>query len=443
MKRKLLPLVALLAAVPALAADFDTGKSANWHHWRGPNADGSAPSADPPVEWDGAAGTNIRWKAPLPGKGSASPVVWGDRVFVLTAVETDRRAKPEELPKADPRFPTRTSPPKNFYKFVVLCFDRTTGKSLWEKVAAEKVPHEGHHNTHSYAGGSPTTDGERLYVSFGSFGVYCYDLDGNLKWSRDLGRINSRLGWGEAVTPVVHGDHLLLNWDQEVDSALVCLDARTGQDRWRATRDEATSWNTPLVVEHGGRTQVVVNGTTRVRSHDLKTGEVVWTAPGTTINPIPSPVRVGDSVVCMGGYKGSRAMAIPLDAKGDLPGDKLLWRHTGGTPYVPSPVLVGERLYFTEGNVAVLSVLDAKTGKPVINRERLPSATSFYGSPVYAGGRVYLVDREGAGLVLKPGSGLEVLATNQLDDKVDASPAAVGKQLFVRGEKFLWCIGGE
>jgi outer membrane protein assembly factor BamB len=433
---KLLPLAALLIAVPALAAD----PPANWPHWRGPNADGSAPNADPPTEWDGDAGKNIKWKAPLPGKGSASPIVWGDRVFVLTAVETDRKAKPEEMPKIDPRLETRTSPPTNFYKFVVLCFDRATGKPLWEKVAAEKVPHEGHHNTHSYAGGSPTTDGERLYVAFGSFGIYCYDLDGNLKWSRDLGRIQSRLGWGEAVTPVVHGDNLLLNWDQEVDSALYCLDAKTGETRWRAARDERTSWNTPLVVEHGGRTQVILNGFTRVRSHDLKTGEVIWTCPGTTVNPIPSPLRVGESVVLMGGYKGSVAVSVPLDSKGELPVGKTLWRHTRGTPYVPSPARVGDRLYMTEGNAALLTVLDAKTGKPVIDRERLPGVTSFYGSPVFAGGRVYLVDRQGTGLVFKPGDELELLATNKPGDNVDASPAAVGKQLFVRGEKFLWCI---
>jgi outer membrane protein assembly factor BamB len=443
LNRKLLPLAVLLVAVPALAAGFDTDKPANWHHWRGPNADGSAPTADPPIEWDGATGKNIKWKAPLPGKGSASPIVWGDRVFVLTAVETDRQAKPDELPKVDPRFQTRTSPPKGFYKFVVLCFDRATGKPLWEKVAAEKVPHEGHHNTHSYAAGSPTTDGEHLFVSFGSFGIYCYDLDGNPVWSRDLGRINSRLGWGEAVTPVIHGDNLLLNWDQEADSALYCLDAKTGQTRWRAARDELTTWNTPLVVEHGSRTQVIVNGTTRVRSHDLKTGEVIWSAPGTTVNPIPSPVRVGDSVVCMGGYRGSEAMAIPLDAKGELPGEKLLWQVGRGTPYVASPTLVRDKLYFTEERTAVLTVLDAKTGKPVIDRERLPGATSFYGSPVSAGGRVYFVDRQGTGLVLKPGDRLEVLATNKLGDNVDASPAVVGKQLFVRGEKFLWCIEGK
>jgi outer membrane protein assembly factor BamB len=442
--RKLLSLAALLAAAPVFAGDIDADRLANWHHWRGPNADGSAPAADPPVQWDCATGKNVKWKAPLPGKGSASPVVWGDRVFVLTAVETDRVAKPEEMPKPEPKFEVKTDPPRNFYKFVVLCFDRGTGKLRWEKVAAERVPHEGHHVTHSYAGGSPTTDGRHLYVSFGSFGNYCFDLDGNLKWSRDLGRIHSRLGWGEAVTPVLHGDNLLLNWDQEADSALYCLDARTGETRWRAPRDERTTWNTPLVVEHNGRTQVIVNGTNRIRSHDLKTGEVIWSCGGMTVNPIPSPVRFGDAVVVMSGYNGRAAVAVPLDAAGDLgTGGKVLWRYGKGTPYVASPALAGDRLYFTDERQGILTVLDAKTGKPVIDAERLPGAAQFYASPVFAGGRVYLVDRNGTGLVLKPGNELEVLATNKLGDPVDASPAAVGKQLFLRGEKFLWCISSE
>ena len=158
-------------------------------------------------------------ETPLSGKGSATPIVWGDQIFVLTAADTGRKAKPADVPKPDPRFETKTNPPDTYYRFEVISFDRNTGKPRWQKTAAEAVPHEGHHPTHSYCAGSPTTDGKFLYVSFGSFGIYCYDLDGNLKWKRDLGRIHSRLGWGEAVTPVIHGDNLLLNWDQEVDSA--------------------------------------------------------------------------------------------------------------------------------------------------------------------------------------------------------------------------------
>jgi outer membrane protein assembly factor BamB len=436
----------LLAVGCGSAADADVAaeKATNWHHWRGPNADGSAPTADPPIKWDGD--TNIKWKAELPGKGSATPVVWGDRVFVLTAVKTDREAKPDKLPKPDPRFKVNTRPPTHFHRFLVLCFDRNTGKKLWEKVAAERVPHEGTHETHSYAAGSPTTDGKHLYASFGSFGTYCYDLDGNLKWERDLGRIHSRLGWGEAVTPVIHGDALLLNHDQEADSVLYCLDAATGKTRWAAKRDERSSWNTPLVVVHSGKTQVVLNGNTRIRSHDLATGDVIWECGGMTVNPIPSPVKFNDSVICMSGYRGSAAVSVPLDSAGDLgESGKVNWRHTGGTPYVPSPALVGDRLYFTAMNDAQLTVLDAKTGKPVLEKERLPQARQFYGSPVTAAGRVYFTDRSGTTVVLNAGDSLDVVAVNKLGgsgEVFDASPVPVGNQLFLRSDKALYCIEG-
>lgn len=432
-------LMLLFGCGTAAGEDVAADRLANWHHWRGPNADGSAPTADPPTKWD--AKTNVAWKAPIPGKGSATPIVWGDRVFVLTAVETDRAAKPEELPQVDPTFKVLTKPPTHFYKFVVLCLDRKTGKVLWEKVAAEKVPHEGTHETHSYAAGSPTTDGKHLYVSFGSFGTFCYDLDGNLKWGRELGRLHTRLGWGEAVTPAVDGDSLLINYDQETNSALYCLDAATGKDRWVAKRDEKTTWNTPLVVEHAGKKQVVTSGTTRIRSYDLATGDIVWQCGGMTVNPIPSPVKFGDAVICMSGYKGAAAVSVPLASKGDLGTDgKVSWRYALGTPYVPSPVLVGDRLYFTAANGEALTILDAKTGKKLVSQERLPQVKSFYGSPMTAAGRVYFTDRSGTTVVLKAGDTVDVLEVNRLGEPVDASPVAVGKQLFLRGERHLYCI---
>ncbi len=432
-------IVLLLGCGTTLAADFEAEKLANWHQWRGPNADGSAPKADPPTKWD--AKTNIRWKTDLPGKGSSTPAIWGDRVFVITALKTDRIAKPSELPALDPKFKLVPKPPSNFYKFVVLCLDRNTGKLLWEKTAAEKLPHEGTHETHSYAGGSPTTDGKFLYLSFGSFGTYCYDFDGNLKWSRDLGIMHTRLGWGEAVTPVIDGDSLLINYDQEENSALYCLDAGTGKTKWAAKRDEKTTWNTPLVVEHSGKKQVVTSGTTRIRSYDLATGDLIWQCAGMTVNAIPSPVQVGDSVVCMSGYKGAAVVSVPLGSKGDLGLDgKVNWRYSVGTPYVPSPVLVKDKLYFTAGNGELLTILDAKTGKPDLEQERLPQAKSFYGSPATAAGRIYFTDRSGITVVLKAGSGLDVLAVNRLDEPIDASPVLVGKQLFLRGDRCLYCI---
>jgi outer membrane protein assembly factor BamB len=439
--RRIAYVLALATLAPATASTGELGRAAlaSWPHWRGPEANGNAPLADPPIDWDERK--NIRWKVPLPGRGSATPIVWGDQVFVVTAIKTDRHAAPRELPKVDPALERKTTPPSNYYQFVVMSFDRNTGELRWKRQAAEKVPHEGHHQTHSYAAGSPTTDGRRLFVSFGSFGIYCYGLDSTPLWDRDLGRLISRLGWGEAVTPVVHGNSLLVNWDQETAAALVCLDAATGKPRWRVERDEKTSWNTPCVVEHRGRAQVIVNGTKRIRSYDLDSSMLLWDCGGMTLNAIPSIVAADGVAYCMSGYTGSSAVAVDLDARGDADASgKVLWRYGKGTPYCPSPLLLGDRLYFTSANSAFLTVLDRKTGKPLLQNQRLPEQESFYGSPVAAAGRIYLADRNGTTLVLKAGDTLEVLATNVLDDRFDASPVPVGRQLFLRGEKYLWCI---
>jgi outer membrane protein assembly factor BamB len=441
-------LTAALTALSAQGLAADEKKSPtpnipealdNWPHWRGPLANGAAPKANPPITWD--TKTNIKWKTELPGRGSATPIIWGDQVFILTAVKTDRVAAAADLPKTDPALIIKTKAPNHFHQFIVLAFDRRTGKLRWKQIAAEKVPHEGHHISHSYAAGSPTTDGRFLYVSFGSFGTFCYNLDGKLIWQRDLGLLNTRYGWGEAVTPFIHGDSLLLNWDQEKDSALICLDARTGKTKWRVERDEKTSWNTPLVVKHNGITQVIVNGTNRARGYDLQTGAALWQCGGMTVNAIPSPVAADGVAYCMSGYNGAGAVAVPLESRGDLGMDgKVVWRIARGTPYVPSPLLVGDRLYFTQATAELLTILDIKSGQAVLDRERLPDVASFYASPIAAAGRVYLVDRSGTTLVLRQGDKLDVLATNKLDDPIDASPAAVGRQLFLRGEKYLYCI---
>jgi len=235
-----------------------------------------------------------------------------------------------------------------------------------------------------------------------------------------------------------------LNWDQEEGSALYCLEAATGKTRWKAERDEKTSWNTPLVVEHKGRTQVIVNATNRIRSHDLETGQEIWQCGGMTTNAIPSCVSADGIVYCMSGYGEPSAVAIPLDSTGDLgTNGKVVWRYGKGTPYVPSPLLAGDRLIFTLANTSFLTILDRKTGKPLVDRARLPVEGQFYASPIAAAGRIYLTTRDGTTLVLRQADKLEVLATNRLDDPIDASPVAVGRQLFLRGERYLWCIEGE
>jgi outer membrane protein assembly factor BamB len=417
--------------------DFTHERLENWPQWRGPLANGTAPRGDPPLHWDDTA--NIKWIAALPGRGSATPIVWGDQVFVLTAIDTGRQAKPEDLPTPDPKFPVKTKPPTTYHQFVVVCYDRANGKERWRRIAAEAVPHEGHHDTHSYAAYSPTADGKYLYALFGSRGVYCYDLTGKLIWKRDLGLLHTRLGWGEGGSPALYGDSLVVNMDQEAGSFFACLDAKTGEVRWRIDRDEVTTWATPLIVEHKGRTQVIVPGTKHVRSYDLKDGKLIWTGGPMTVNCIPSSVAANGVVYVMSGYQGAMAYAISLNATGDV-GDKQLWKATRGTPYVPSPLLAGGRLYFTQANEPLLTCLDIKTGKALIDRVRLPELTSLYASPVCAAGRIYITGRDGTTLVLKESDTFELLATNRLDDPIDASPAIVGKQIFLRGAKYLYCI---
>ena len=428
------------ANATAVAYDFETDRLQNWHQWRGPNADGVAPYGDPPLHWDEQ--TNLRWKVELPGQGSSTPIVWQDHVFVLAAREVDRPVDEGEFAKILAKNEgQRTTPPRKYVQYLVMDIDRDSGKTRWQKVACEAIPHEGHHKTNTYASGSPTTDGRYLYASFGSRGVYCYDLDGNLKWHRDLGDMRTRRGWGEGVSPALYQHTLLVNWDHELDSHLYALDTTTGDIRWQIARDEPTSWSTPLVARAAGKTQVIVNATNRVRSYDLETTTLLWESGGQQTNVIACPVRMADTVYCMSSYGGSTVDAIPLDAEGDITGtDRFAWQYDRLAPYCSSPLLYAEQLYFVRGNSTLLTSLNARTGDTVIPPTRLPLSGSMYASPVAADGRVYVVDRNGKTAVLRHGDKLEVLATNELDDAIDASPAIVGDQMFLRGAKYLYCI---
>jgi outer membrane protein assembly factor BamB len=281
----------------------------------------------------------------------------------------------------------------------------------------------------------------RLYVTFGSHGLFCYDLDGKPLWDRDLGDMVTRFGWGEGASPVVHDDVLAVNWDHEGSSAVYVLDAATGETRWHAKRDEETTWGTPLIVKYRGKRQLILNATKRVRSYDLDSAKLLWECGGQTAVPISSPVLLDDMVICMTGYRRSAAYAIPLNATGDITGtDRIRWHHDRGTPYVPSALLYGKRLFFTRANQAILSCLDAKTGKPLAEGARLPELSQIYASPLGAADRIYVVGRDGTTVVFKNQPELEVLAVNRLDDPIDASPAAVGGDLFLRSKKRLYCI---
>ena len=451
MKKSLLVTACIwFVAAGTSAGDFASQREHNWHQWRGPAADGVAPYGDPPVAWDEE--THVKWKIEIPGRGTSTPIIWDDQVFILTAIETDQTkdgvAKPQAPEPEAPERPGRrrfgqATPPTNLYQFVILSIDRTSGDVLWEKIATEQVPHEGFSRSYStYASGSPTTDGRYLYASFGSFGIYCYDMQGNFRWKRELGEMRTALNFGEGSSPVLHGDTLIVNWDHLGQSFIVALDAKTGDTKWKVDRDERSTWATPLVVEHDGRTQVITNASNRMRSYDLATGELIWECGGQAANPIPSPVTRDDLVYCMTGFRGYALYAIPLDSSGDLTDtDKIAWHRNEGTPYVSSPILYGDLLFFTKARNAILSCLDPATGEPFIREERLSDLGGLmFASPVGAADRIYFLDRDGAAVVIQRDRDLQILATNQLDDVFDASPAIVGKQLFLRGEKHLYCI---
>jgi outer membrane protein assembly factor BamB len=427
---------------------------ANWPTWRGPLANGAAPQADPPLEWSETK--NVKWKVKLPGKGSSTPIVWGDKVFILTAIAAEKPAEAKPATPAAP--PTSSAPgegnrrrgggfgrsekPSEMHEFIVLCLDRKSGQPIWQKTARQEIPHEGHHQDHGFASASPVTDGEVLLAYFGSRGLFCYDLDGNLKWTKDFGDMITRNSFGEGASPALHGNTVVINWDDETSNDfIVALDKRTGKELWRNPRNEPTGWSTPLIIEYGGKTQVIVSGTERVRSYDLATGKELWACGGLGSNPIPTPVVGGDTVYVMTGHREPKLNAIALGRTGDLTGtDAVRWSHNRSTPYVPSPVLIGDSLYFISGNTGKFSAFDAKTGKPHFEAEQIEGLFGVYASLVTAKDRIYVLGREGKCAVLKPGPKLEILATNKLDERTDASVALVGKELFIRGHASLYCI---
>jgi outer membrane protein assembly factor BamB len=329
-------------------------------------------------------------------------------------------------------------------QFTILALRRADGKVLWKKVLREELPHEGTHPTGTWASSSAATDGEVVLAFFGSRGLYALDpAKGTLLWEKDLGDMKVKLGFGEGSTPAIAGDRVVVQWDHEGESFLVALDKKTGRELWRQKREEATSWATPLVVEHGGKTQIVTSATGKVRSYDAAQGDLLWETPGMTMNAIPTPVHKDGLVFLMSGFRGNAALAVKLDeAKGDLQAapSAIAWKLDRDTPYVPSPLLYGNELYFLKGNNGLLSCHDARSGERLFGPERIEGVPNVYASPIGAGGRVYVAGREGATAVLEAGRTFKLLATNTLEDGFDASPLAVDKELYLRGQKYLYRI---
>ena len=464
-----------VAGLGLLCANVSLGAptaQSNWPQWRGPLANGLAPEGSPPTTWSETE--HVKWKVKIPGSGSGTPIVWGNQIFIQTAIATGKKIEPPAAEKKEARAfspqvfgqaqnPPNTPPPdgqrrrrpggggglgggrgekpSEVQQFVLLSLDRATGKTQWQQTIREEVPHEGHHRDHGFASHSPVTDGQSVYSWFGSRGLNCYDLKGQLKWRKEFGQLRTANGFGEGNSPAVHGSTLVVNWDHEGEDFIAALDKTTGKELWRNQRDEKTTWTTPLIVEHGGKAQVIVLASQRIRSYDLATGKQLWECGGMTANVIPTPVSDFGMVYAISGFRGSSLLAIKLGRTGDLTDtDAIAWKHGKSTPYVPSPLLYGDKLYFYSGNNPILSCFNAKTGQPVFSEERLEGPSGVYASPVGAGGRVYLAGRNGTSVVLKQSDKFEILATNKLDEKFDASPAIVGNELFLRGHDYLYCI---
>ena len=416
----------------------------NWGQWRGPLATGEAPLADPPIAWSETASEslNIRWKTSIPGRGHATPIVWDDHIFVTTAVPIGDALPPRYsgAPGAHDNLPIT-----HHQQFVLLAISRTDGRVLWQRTLAEALPHEGAHNTGSLASHSPVTDGERVYAYFGSYGLYCLDFDGKLLWEHKFSRMQTKHGHGEGSSPTLYGDTLVVNWDHEGPSAIVALDKVTGEQLWRVERDEVTSWATPIVVEVDDRPQVIVSGTKRVRGYDLETGQPIWECGGLSDNVVASPVAADGIVVAASSYDTRNMFAIRLaEARNDITGsDHVLWSRQQRTPYVPSPLLYQGSLYFLRHYQSVLSRVDLSTGEEPKGPFRVQGLFDIYASPIAAAGRVYVTGRNGTTAVLDHHVPMKELAQNQLLEGVNASLAAVGHELFIRGEQSLYCIAED
>ena len=428
---RMLPL--LLVAFCAKAALVDP--LAQWGQWRGPLGTGAAPKADPPTKWDKE--TNMRWKTRIPGHGHASPVVWGEDVFLTTAETVGEKLA---VPK-QPVGAHNNMDPEHKMLFHVVALSRKTGKFHWQTTVRQAQPHQSTHESGTWASSSPVTDGRHVVASFGSNGLFCLDAaTGKVVWQKDLGKMEVKHGHGEGASPALHGDTVVINWDHEGDSFVVALNIATGRELWRQPRDEPTSWSTPIIIEHAGKPQVVISATHAIRAYDLATGRVIWSCGGMPNNVVASPVAQEGIVIAGASYVRKSMLAIDLNgAKGNLTDtNKVLWRRRTGTPYVPSLLLHKGTLYLFHHYQNILSIADARTGKEH-GPFRIPFR-SVYASPVAAADRIYLTDLSGTTLVLAHGKQAKVLARNELGEPVSASPALAGRELYLRGARHLFCI---
>lgn len=439
-------------ALLLLAGAALTAEGSNWPQFRGPN--GAGLSENPLLADSWNSGKNVAWKIVIPGFAWSSPVVWDHRLFVTNAVTGNVKKPKQKLPNGEVAkgssggmyFGVR-KPPEDVYQWEVICLDARTGKVIWKQLAAERKPPIPTHPTNTYATETPVTDGKRLYAYFGMLGLYCFDMDGKPLWKKELGVFPMAAGFGTGSSPILVGDLLIVQCDNDAKSFLVALDSATGNERWRIERTGKSSWSTPIVWKSRVRTELVACGGGRVSGHDPATGKEFWHVDGTSGGFAASPVA--DDQFVYFGNSGPTSIgplyALKAGASGDLTlakgqtsNEGIAWYRTRSGPGLASPILLDGLLYVpTQG---ILTCFDGATGAQVY-RERIQGAKQFTASPWVAKGLLYFLDEDGQTFVIKPGRKMELVAKHQLDDEMYwSSPAIADGSLFIRGSEHLYCI---
>ena len=440
----------LTRAAAALCASLTLGQTAPasaqqpWPSFRGAGAAGVAGTGEPPVSWDIAAGRNVAWTAPIPGFGHSSPIVWGDRVFVTSAVPLEPLAGSTGAAAAGAAVNTeeyRALEARAPHAWRLYCLDRRTGRLLWERTAYEGVPRVKRHAKASQASATPATDGTRVVTMMGSQGLFVYDMEGQLLWQKDLGRLDVGYvddpsdEWGPASSPVIHEGLVIVQNDRHKDSYVAAFDVATGEERWRVGRDEMPAWSTP-VVHRGERATLVTNSPKFIRGHDLSTGREVWRIPDGTQVKVVTPVISGDLVIVTGGYPtGGRPILGIRAATGEV-----VWQLERGSPYTPTPIVYEGILYVCIDN-GVLSAYDAATGTRLYQQRIAPDVGGFSASAVAAAGRLYIPSEDGVVYVIRAGREYELLARNDMREMCLATPAVSGNLLLVRTRSQLIALG--
>ena len=427
----------------------------SWPQFRGPSArgvalerlspGGVAASSEIPDRW--STTENVAWKTDIPGRGWSSPVVWGNRVFLTTVINSEES---EPAKKGLYFGGERLAPPKSVHQWKVLCLDLESGKVLWDKQVHEGVPKSSIHIKSSFASETPVTDGKRLYCCFGNLGIYALDLDGNELWRYDLEPLPTRLGWGAAASPVLHDGKLYFCNDNEKSSYLLCLDASTGKEDWKVARDEKSNWSTPYIWENARRTELVTAGSGQVRSYDLQ-GNLLWSLRGMSTITIATPYESDGLLYVSSGYVGDQSRpiyAIKPGASGDISlkenettSDSIAWSLPKAAPYNPSTLVHHGRLYVLYDR-GLLACFDAATGREIYAQQRLPNGRAFTSSPWAVGDKVYCISEDGVTFVVQEGDEFKLLHTNAFEeeDMGMATPAIVSGKLLIRTAARIYCI---